>query len=89
MDINFGNAQNTHPPKSPNRSQHNNSKPIMENAMLNANDRSIHSNKKTSLPLLIFGSAREVGRDAAGNAGSGDPVIDGDSGQGSTASNIF
>ena len=62
---------------------------MRENAMSNANDRSIRSNKKTSVPLPVSGSAREVGRDGAGNAGGGDAAVDGDFGRGSTASDII
>jgi hypothetical protein len=62
---------------------------MRENATPNANDRSIRSNKKTSIPLSISGSAREVGRDAAGNAGGCDAGVDGNVGQGSTASDII
>jgi len=62
---------------------------MRENATSNANDRLIRSNKKTSLPLPVPGSAREVGRDGAGNAGCGDAGVDGDLGRGSTASDII
>ena len=55
--------------------------------MSNANNHSICSTKKTSLPLPVSGSAREDGRDGAGNVGSGNAGDDGDFGQGSTASN--
>jgi len=61
---------------------------MSENAMSNANDRSMGRNKNTSLSPPVAGAVREVGWDGAGNAGSGDAGIDGNYGQGSTASDI-
>jgi hypothetical protein len=55
---------------------------MSENTTSNANNRSIRSNKKTSLPLPVPGSASEVGRDGAGNAGGGNAGVDGDVGRG-------
>jgi len=89
MAINLRNAQNTHPLISPNRSQHTNSTPMRENATSNANDHSICSNKKISVPVPISGTAREVGRDGAGDADGGNAAVDGHFGRGSTASDII
>jgi hypothetical protein len=62
---------------------------MRENATSTANDRAIRRNKTTSLPLPVSGSAREVGRDGAGNAGGGETGVDGDFGRGSTPSDII
>ena len=53
--INLGNAQNTHPPRSPNRSQQKHWTQMKENATSNANDCSIRSNEKTSPSLPASG----------------------------------
>jgi len=61
---------------------------MRQNATSNGNDRSIRSNKKTSLPLPVSASAREVEPDRAGNAGSGDVGVEGNFGRGSSTSDI-
>jgi len=45
------------------------------------------SSKKTSLPLPVPGSAREVGQDGAGNAGGWHMGIDANAGGDTTSSN--
>jgi len=89
--ISFSNAPNTRGPETLSRTNPRTiiitNPPRPTTAKSNANDHSTPSSKKTSLPLPVPGSAREVGRDGAENVGGRHKGLDGNTGDDTASSN--